>query len=73
MAAPKEFAAVTLHASEVRLGLDLGDRPFDPQLQKSRLKGPGPSMTHMVVLTDARQVDGALLALLGTACARVNG
>ena len=38
--APKEFAAVTLHAAEVRLGLDLGDRPFDPHLQKSRLKGP---------------------------------
>ena len=39
--APKEFAAVTLHATEVRLGLDLGDRPFDPHLQKSKLKGPG--------------------------------
>ena len=71
--APKEFAAVTLHAGEVRLGLDLGDRPFDQQLQKSKLKGPGPAISHMVVLTDARQVDGALLALLAAALARVNG
>jgi hypothetical protein len=70
--APKEFAAVTLHATEVRLGLDLGDRPFDPHVQKSKLKGPGPAVTHMVALTDARQVDGALLALLGEANARVN-
>jgi hypothetical protein len=70
--APKEFAAVTLHATEVRLGLDLGDRPFDPHVQKSKLKGPGSAVTHMVVLTDARQVDGALLALLAAANARVN-
>jgi hypothetical protein len=70
--APKEFAAVALHATEVRLGLDLGDRAFDPRLQKSKLKGPGSAITHMVVLTDARQVDGALLALLGAANTRVN-
>jgi hypothetical protein len=70
--APKEFAAVTLHATEIRLGLDLGDRPFDPHVQKSKLKGPGPSITHMVALTDARQVNGALLALLAAASARVN-
>ena len=70
--APKEFAAVTLHATEVRLGLDLGDRPFDPHLQKSKLKGPGPAITHMIILSDARQVDGALLALLAAANARVN-
>ena len=70
--APKEFAAVTLHSAEVRLGLDLGDRPFDPQLQKSKLKGPGAAITHMVILTDARQVNGTLLALLSAANARVN-
>jgi hypothetical protein len=70
--APKEFAAVTLHASEVRLGLDLGDRPFDPHVQKAKLKGPGPAITHMIILTDARQVDGSLLALLAAARTRVN-
>ncbi|MET0651826.1 MAG: DUF5655 domain-containing protein [Hyphomicrobiaceae bacterium] len=69
--APKEFAAVTLHATEVRLGLDLGDRPFDPHVHKSKLKGPGPAITHMIILTDARQVDGTLLALLAEANARV--
>lgn len=71
--APAEFAAVTLHAAEIRLGLDLGDRPFDPQLQKSRLKGPGPAITHMVVLTDARQVNDDLMRLLQAANLRTNG
>jgi hypothetical protein len=72
-AAPAEFAAVTLHAAELRLGLALGDRAFDPPFGKSRLKGPGPAVTHMVVLTDARQVNADLLNLIKAANARVNG
>jgi hypothetical protein len=71
--APREFAAITLHASELRLGLDLGERAFDAQLQRSKLKGPGVAITHMLVLTDARQVNADLLALLAAANARVNG
>jgi hypothetical protein len=70
--APAEFAALTLHATELRLGLDLGDRPFDPLLQKAKLKGPGPAITHMAVLTDARQVNEELLAAITAANARVN-
>jgi hypothetical protein len=73
IAHPREFAAITLHATEIRLGLDLGERPFDAQLQKARMKGPGKAITHMAVLTDARQVNADLLALLATANARVNG
>jgi hypothetical protein len=72
LGAPGEFAVLTLHATELRLGLDLGDRPYDPLLQKARLKGPGTAITHMVVLTDARQVNDELLAAIRTANARVN-
>lgn len=71
--APVEFAALTLHPTELRLGLDLGDRPFDPSLMKSKLRGPGASITHMVVLTDARQINPDLMALLQAANQRVNG
>jgi hypothetical protein len=54
--APKEFAAVTLHATEVRLGLDLGDRAFDPHVQKAKMKGPVlPSLTW---LPDGRAAGG---------------
>ena len=69
----REFAAVTLHATELRLGLDLGDRPFDATLQRPRMKGPGPAISHMLVLTDARQVNADLLNLIKAANARVNG
>lgn len=70
--APAEFGALTLHATELRLGLDLGERPFDPLLQKAKLKGPRAAITHMVVLTDARQVNDELLAAIKAANARVN-
>jgi Domain of unknown function (DUF5655) len=73
LGASGEFAALTLHATELRLGLDLGTRPFDPLLQKAKLKGPGVAITHMVVLTDARQVNDELLAAVKAANARVNG
>jgi hypothetical protein len=73
LGAPSELAAVTLHPTEIRLGLGLGDRPFDPVLQQAKLRGPGPAITHMVVLTDARQVNDELLALIRAAHQRANG
>ncbi len=73
LGAPHEFAALTLHPTEIRLGLDLGDRPFDALVQKAKLRGPGPAITHMVLLTDARQVNDDLLALVRSAHHRVNG
>ena len=45
----------------------------DPLLQKAKLKGPGAAITHMAVLTDARQVNQELLAAINAASARVNG
>jgi hypothetical protein len=73
LGAPREFAALTLHPTEIRLGLDLGDRAFDALVQKAKLRGPGPAITHMVLLTDARQVNDELLALVRSANHRVNG
>ena len=72
VAAPREFAAITLHPTEVRLGLDLGERAFDGRLQKAKLRGPGPAITHMVLLTDARQIDDDLMALIAHANRRAN-
>jgi len=71
--APAEFAAVSFHATELRLGLALGEHPFDGGLQKARIKGAGAAITHMLVLTDARQVTADLMALARTASRRVNG
>jgi Domain of unknown function (DUF5655) len=67
--APRAFAALTLHASELRLGLALGARPYDGHLQKARLKGVAAAISHMLVLTDARQVNDELLGLIKEASA----
>lgn len=67
---PREFAAVALNASGLRLGLALGDHPFAAPLTKARLKGTGAEVTHMLVLTDARQVNDELMRLIIAANAR---
>ncbi len=73
LGAPREFAAVTFYATELRLGLGLGDVPHVQGLEKPRMRGPGPAISHMVVLTDARQVNADLLKLIKAANRRVNG
>ena len=62
-----------MHAAELRLGLDLGDRPHDATLQRPKMKGPGAAISHMLVLTDARQVNAELIGLVVAANTRVNG
>jgi hypothetical protein len=70
---PREFAVVGVQASELRLGLALGERPFDSELGAPRIKGAGPHITHMLVLTDARRVNVALIDLVKAADGLVNG
>ena len=50
--AQREFAAINIKPKEIRLGLDLGDEPFNEILQKSKLTGPMPRISHMLILTD---------------------
>ena len=53
--ANREFAAINIKPKEIRLGMDLGDMPFDETIQKTKLTGPMPRISHMVVLTDVSQ------------------
>jgi predicted transport protein len=55
--ATKEFAAINIKPNEIRLGMDLGDTPFTETLQKSKLSGPMPRISHMVIITDISQLD----------------
>ncbi len=54
-AVQREFAAMNIKPSEIRIGFDLGDEPFNDQIQKSKLSGPMPRISHMAVVTDAAQ------------------
>jgi hypothetical protein len=60
----REFAAINIKPRELRIGFDLGDRPFDEMVSKSKLTGPMPRISHMLVLTDKSQLDNDLVQLL---------
>ena len=70
--APREFAAVAPQATEIRIALALGDRPLEPGWEKPRIRGVGAPFTHMLVLTDARQVNLDFLSLIKESAALTN-
>ena len=68
------FAILVISARELRLALALGERARIEGWQTAKFQPPAPAqsgtMSHMVVLTDARQVDGMLLDLVREAALR---
>lgn len=68
----REFAAINIKKAELRLGLDLGDRPFDDVVGKAKLTGPMPRISHQIVITDAAQFDDSLVSLLKDSYVRSN-
>jgi len=76
MADPGIFAALGISPKELRLHLALGSQPFDEPVKKGQAGaglGKGDALSHMVVLTDARQVDQRLLDLIGRAASTADG
>lgn len=70
--AGREFAAINIKPKEIRLGMDLGDLPFTETLQKSKLTGPMPRISHMLVLTDEKQFDKQVLGYLQQSHKRIS-
>lgn len=66
----REFAAVNIKPKELRIGFDLGDRPFDEKIEKAKLTGPMPRISHMFVLTGAAQLDANIAEALNQSHAR---
>ena len=60
----REFAAINIKPKEIRLGMDLGDMAFTETVQKTKLSGPMPRISHMAVITDMKQFDKKLLEYL---------
>jgi hypothetical protein len=71
---PGVFAALGISGKELRLHLALGEHPFDDVVRKGQAGGglgKGETLSHMLVLTDARQVDQRFVDLV--ALAKANG
>jgi predicted transport protein len=62
--ATREFAAINIKPKEIRLGMDLGDMAFNETVQKTKLSGPMPRISHMAVITDMKQFDKKLMEYL---------
>lgn len=62
--ATREFAAINIKPKEIRLGMDLGDMAFNETVQKTKLSGPMPRISHMAVITDLKQFDKKLMEYL---------
>ena len=67
------YGALAVTAKDIRLVLDLGDQPYAGDIKRLRLPGTLPTLTHGIVLDDARKVDAALSALIRTAAQRGGG
>jgi predicted transport protein len=60
----REFAAINIKPKELRIGLDLGDHAFNEMVTKSKLSGPMPRISHMLVITDQAYLNKNLAELL---------
>jgi hypothetical protein len=66
------FACATLTKQTIRVGLDLGDTPFDGTIQKAKSLGAMPNLTHMIEISTPQQVDERLLDAVQQAYAHVH-
>jgi hypothetical protein len=76
IADPNEFARLGIGTKELRLHLALGEHATDDVVKKGAAGGglgKGDALSHMLVLTDARQIDRRFLDLVRRAAANVNG
>lgn len=70
--AAREFAAINIKPKELRLGMDLGDLPFNDTVQKTKLTGPMPRISHMVIITEEKHFDKKISDYLKQSYNRVN-
>jgi len=72
MEGKRVFGCATLTKNNIRVGLDLGDTPFDDYVQKAKSLGAMPNVTHMVEIADPSQVNARLLSYVQQAYDRTH-
>jgi hypothetical protein len=70
--AKRIFACATLMKTNMRVGLDLGDAPFEGRVQKAKGLGAMPNLTHMVEVNTPADVNAEVADLLRTAYQRTH-
>ncbi len=67
------YGAVKVNKTNLRVGMDLGDMPFEGRIEKAKSLGTMPRISHMIEITSADQITEELLAHLRQAYDRVHG
>lgn len=60
----REFAVASVKSKEIRVGMDLGDTPFDDYIQQAKSLGAMPRISHMVAVTEPADVNDKLKGYL---------
>lgn len=66
----KVLGCATPTKDGVRLGLDLGDMPFEGRVLKAKSLGAMPNLTHMLEIREKKEIDGDVLKLVDVAFER---
>lgn len=66
------FACATLMKTNIRVGLDLGDMPFEGRVQKAKGLGAMPNLTHMVEVGSESDVNTEVIDLMRAAYQRTH-
>ncbi len=69
----KIFACVTPTKNTLRVGLDLGNQPFDDVIQKAKGLGAMPNLTHMVEIDSPADINDSLITYFRQAYQQVHG
>ena len=72
LAHPSEFAAITVSPKEIRLGMPIPE-PAPAEFSPGRMTGTDVAVSHVIALTDARQITPALIEAIRRADKSVNG
>jgi Domain of unknown function (DUF5655)/Domain of unknown function (DUF4287) len=67
------FGTVKINKTNIRVGLDLGNRPFDDYVQQAKSLGAMPRISHMIELHETEDVNESLLQNLQEAFHNVHG
>ena len=64
------FGCVKINKTNLRVGLDLGDKPFTGDLQQAKGLGAMPNIGHMVEITSEAEISDVLLGYVQEASER---
>jgi len=68
----REFAVAKVTKKALRIGMDLGDKPYSGRVEKAKSLGTMPRIGHMVEMFSSAEVDADLVAYLKEANQGVN-